>query len=206
VYLVDIGNRFAHIFHDNSVVDVSYDELFLKYTNKDIYYINVNPNLTNKLMSISNWVDLAPFIKIDGEYEGMGVDRKALLLSRGDGIYIDAGSAITIDIKENNKFIGGTILPGIWRVKSCYEDISPRLKIDNLSSVDLNTLPKTTKDALNYGIIAPIIFLVKSINKKDFDIYCTGGDGNILASNLDAKYDKFLVFEGMKKVIKEYLC
>ncbi len=205
--LVDIGNRFAHLYDGQNILNLEYEELFQRYSNNSLYYINVNLNLQNRLSKNRNWINLEPFVKLDGTYKEMGIDRKVLLLSGKDGIYIDAGSAITIDLKVNNKFIGGTILPGIWRVKECYKDISPLLSIDTLNEINLNKIPNsTTKDSISYGIIAPIVALVKKINKNNLPIYCCGGDGKLLAKYLGAKFDKFLIFKGMQNVIKEIKC
>ena len=207
MYLVDIGNRYAHLFDGKDILNLEYKELFKKYKNSKIYYINVNLDIKDKLKQNSNWVNLESFVKLDGSYNGMGIDRQVLLLSRDDGIYIDAGSAITIDLKINSKFIGGTILPGIWRVKECYKDISSLLKIDKIENININELPNyTTNQSISYGMIAPIIALIEKINNKNLPIYCTGGDGELLSNYLNGNFDKFLIFEGMQKVIKENRC
>ena len=208
MYLADIGNRYAHLYSGKEIVDLEIDELIKEYRDKKLYYINVNPNNAKKLEAIENWINLAPFVKLNGAYSSMGIDRQVLLLSASDGIYIDAGSAITIDLKRDNKFIGGTILPGIWKLKSCYADISSKLEIDEISKIDINKLPSSnTQETISYGIIAPIIALINSINRDNLPIYCCGGDGKLIASYLEnANFNKELIFEGMKKVIKEIKC
>jgi len=206
--LADIGNRFAHLYNNGVVNNLTIDELIDNFADKKIYYINVNPKNINRLTSIDTWIDLSNYVHLNGAYSGMGIDRQVLLLSAKDGIYIDAGSAITIDLKINNKFMGGTILPGIWKIKKAYADISEYLKIDNIQQININTLPfSSTKESISYGIIAPIIALINSINKDNLPIYCCGGDGELLASYIDkAIYKKDLIFNGMKKVIKESKC
>ncbi len=208
VPLVDIGNRYAHIFLDGKIISLEHSELFLKFAHKRIYYINVKHALKVKLQAMKEWIDLEPYVFVKGSYEGMGIDRKVLLLSRGDGIYIDAGSAITIDKFEDNQFQGGVILPGIWTQKSSYKSISPYLSVEKLQRVDLNTLPKgSTQETLSYSIFAPIVALVEKINSSNLPIFCCGGDGKMLASYIDgAIYSKELLFEGMRKVIKECRC
>ena len=203
--IADIGNRFAHLYNGKEVLDLKIEDLIKDYSLKKLCYINVNPKNKEFLKNSKYWIDLSNFIKIDGSYETMGIDRKALLLSRGDGIYIDAGSAITIDKKINSKFFGGVILPGIWIVKKSYKEISKALDIDKINRVNLESLPKSnTKDTISYGIIAPIIYLINSINKENLPIYCTGGDGKLIASYLEnAIYKKDLIFEGLVKVVKE---
>lgn len=205
--LADIGNRYAHLFDGQEVRDLEYNELFLRYKDSKIYYINVNPNIQKELSSISSWINLEPFVKLDGAYKTMGIDRQVLLLSANDGLYIDAGSAITIDLKIDNRFVGGTILPGIWRIKECYKEISSKLYIDTLNRVNIAKLPdSTTKDSISYGIIAPIVALIEKINKDNLPIYITGGDGELLSQYVNGKFDRFLIFKGMQKVIKEHIC
>ena len=208
MYLADIGNRYAHLHDGETLSHLSVDDLIKNYSSKTVYYINVNPNNIEKLSKVNSWVDLSKYINLNGSYKGMGIDRQALLLSREDGIYIDAGSAITIDKKLNSKFVGGTILPGIWRVKECYADISSILKIDDLAKVNIDKLPtSSTKMSISYGIIAPIVSLVNSINSESLPIYCYGGDGKLISSYIDkSEYIEDLIFDGMKKVIKESRC
>jgi len=207
VYLVDIGNRYAHLYDGQKVIDLEYNKLLKNYKDTKLYYINVNPTLKSKLEKIKNWINLEPYIKLNGAYKGMGIDRQTLLLSKDDGIYIDAGSAITIDVKIDNKFVGGTILPGVWRVKKCYKEISSKLEISNINRININKLPNsTTIDSISYGIIAPIVALVEKINTNSLPIYCCGGDGELISSYLNGEFDNLLIFKGMQKVIKESKC
>ena len=89
-----------------------------------------------------------------------GVDRRALCLSRDNGIFVDAGSAITVDVMENGGYQGGFILPGIRAYLRCYADISPVLETEINETVDMAQLPLTTKDGISYGIIASIKALI----------------------------------------------
>ena len=208
MYLADIGNRYAHLYNGKEVSHISVDDLIKNFSAKKVYYINVNPNNIDKLSKLNNWINISKHINLNGSYESMGIDRQTLLLSREDGIYIDAGSAITIDKKINSKFVGGTILPGIWRAKECYADISSLLRIDDLAKINIEKLPtNSTKMSISYGIIAPIVLLVNSINSENLPIYCCGGDGKLISSYIDkSEYIEDLIFEGMKKVIKESRC
>ncbi len=202
--LADIGNTFAHLFIDGQIIDLDIETLIDRYSDKNIYYINVNPKNINRLEAISNWIDLKDYIYLENSYSGMGIDRQVLLLSRGDGIYIDAGSAITIDKKENGKFVGGTILPGIKATIDSFSKISSVLRIDKLESIDINRLPSSsTKESISYGVVAPIVALVEKINSSNLPIYCCGGDGEIIAKYLNgAIYKKDLIFEGMKEILR----
>ncbi len=165
--LVDVGNSNAHIKRVIDTINSHFLSLLKNIEIERFSVISVNREFNLIAKNQLNWIDLSKFINIDGSYPTMGVDRKAFLLSRGDGIYIDAGSAITVDVKLKNSFIGGVILSGIWQLKRSYEEISDALKIDELERVDLTSLPKSnTKETVSYGIIAPTIALIEKIRAR----------------------------------------
>ena len=206
--LVDIGNSYAHLYKGGEIITFKHENLFKEYAKSKLYYINVKHSLKERLKEMPHWIDLEPYVTLKGAYEGMGIDRKVLLLSRGEGLYIDAGSAITIDKYENGAFGGGVILPGISMQKQSYAQISPVLAIEELAPIDLEMLPKeSTHSAVSYGIIAPIIALVEKINRSNLNVYCCGGDGELLSYYIkDAHYSNKYIFEGMQKVMKECRC
>ena len=199
--LADIGNSNFHVYNGEEVAHLSYDEAIQKYTNKEVFYISVNHTLEKKISKIKSWKDISSFIKIEGEYQTMGVDRKALCLSHKNGIFIDAGSAITVDVVDSGKYEGGFILPGIQAYLQSYRSISNSLETDLKKELSLKRLPSTTKEQISYGIIASI----KSLIEKHSDgktLYFTGGDGAFLSTFFkDAHYDEMLVFKGMQKVL-----
>jgi type III pantothenate kinase len=133
----------------------------------------------------------------------MGIDRQALCLSHRDGIFISAGTAITVDIMNLGIYQGGFILPGIEAYLNAYANISPALKTNLNSNISLDTLPQTTKDGISYGIIASIKMLIeKSQNNKK--IYISGGDGELISSFFDnAIFDEELIFKGIKNALKD---
>ncbi len=206
--LLDIGNTFAHLFDGKSVQILKVDEILKRYSDKKIYYINVNPKISSNLKKNPNWIDLSKYVSLNGAYEGMGIDRQVLCLSNNRGIFIDAGSAITIDKVIDSKFIGGAILPGIWRLKRCYQDISEKLIIDKIEDINIDKLPNSsTKESISYGIIAPIVALIKEINKENLPLYFTGGDGNIFVKYFkDAIYDEKLIFKSMANIVRRNRC
>ncbi|MEA2027839.1 MAG: type III pantothenate kinase, partial [Campylobacterota bacterium] len=160
--LADIGNTNFHIYDGKAVIHLSHKEAIQKYSNKKLFYISVNKALSKKLNKIKKWEDIGSTLFIKGEYPSMGMDRKALALSKKNGIFIDAGSAITVDVVEDGTYQGGFILPGINAYLKSYADISPALNIELNPKISFNKLPKTTKDAISYGIIASIKALISN--------------------------------------------
>ena len=204
--LADIGNSYFHIYDGEKIEHLTYEDAIDKYGDEALYYITVKHQLTSQIEEIKNWKNISSQVKIKGEYNTMGVDRKALCLSQVNGIFVDAGSAITVDVVENSIYIGGFILPGLKAYIESYKTISSALDIELNKAVNLEDLPTTTKDGISYGIIASIKALIdkhsdgkKSNNRK---LYFTGGDGKFLSQYFEeAVYDQMLVFDGMQKVI-----
>jgi len=201
--LADIGNTHFHVYNGSSIEHLKYDEAIKKYKKTILYYISVKQQLSLEIKEIKNWIDISSWVKIEGEYKTMGIDRKALCLSKKNGIFIDAGSAITVDVVDNGVYIGGYIFPGLNAMLESYKNISPSLEITLNRNISLTQLPKTTKDGISYGIIASIKTLIdkQTYGKK---LYFTGGDGEFLSSLFENSiYDELLVFNGMSKALKD---
>jgi len=200
VILADIGNSYAHILIDDKIEHLKIDSAIERFEDNIVFYISVNKKVEDRLKSLKSWIDISPYLLMKGFYKGMGVDRKALCLSNGDGLYIDAGTAITIDIVKENKYIGGTILPGIGKLLECYASISPAL--DKKVDFEEIKLSRETSKQIGYGIIMPIISLISNI-REDMSIYICGGDGKLLSRFIDDSiYDERLLFRGMEKAVE----
>ena len=200
--LADIGNTYFHIYNGKTVEHLSYADAITKYKHKTLCYISVKHQLSSEIEQIEDWKNISSLVHIKGDYETMGVDRRALCLSHENGIFVDAGSAITVDVVESGRYIGGYIFPGINALLKSYEDISPVLKTELNKTILLAQLPTTTKEQISYGIIASIKALIDK-HSKGKTLYFTGGDGQFLSSFFEeAVYDELLVFSGVQKAIK----
>jgi len=201
-FLADIGNSYFHIFDGRRVEHLPYKDAIEKYRYENIKYISVKHQLSSKIEHIKNWENISSTLTIEGEYSTMGVDRKALCLSHSSGVFIDAGSAITVDVVENGVYVGGYIFPGIKAMLEAYKQISPVLDSSLNKNISLLELPTKTKDGISYGIIASIKVLIEK-HRQSKQLYFTGGDGELLSSFFDeAIYDETLVFQGMKKSLE----
>jgi type III pantothenate kinase len=195
--LADIGNTHFHIYDGRQVVHLKYHEAIERYRGVPLKYISVNEEIENRIGCIKGWENVSSMIHIPGEYETMGVDRKVLCLSHDNGVFVDAGSAITVDVMVRGVYQGGYIFPGIQAMLESYTRISPVLKTELVEHLDLTQLPLTTKEQISYGIIASIKTLIEK-HQKGKPLYITGGDGSVLSGFFrDAIYDETLVFKGM---------
>jgi len=203
ILLADIGNTHFHIYDGQKVEHLTYEDAIEKYSQSKLCYICVKHQLSDEIAGIKNWKNISSLMSIEGEYETMGVDRKALCLSHASGIFIDAGSAITVDVVKNGIYTGGYIFPGIKAMIKTYKEISPVLDSELDTKIELHRLPLTTKEQISYGIIASIKVLIEK-HSESKTLYFTGGDGKFLSTFFDdVIYDDTLVFRGMLKAIKD---
>ena len=201
--LCDIGNSSVAFLDNSKYFSLSISEFADYKSEKKVFYINVNEKMKDVLREKENFINLEPYFKFDTIYCGLGVDRIAACYTIEDGVIVDAGSAITVDIVSNYMHLGGFILPGIVSYRDACSEISSRLKCEFNTQVSLDAFPQRTVDALSYGVFKSIILIIKdaAYGKK---LYFTGGDGQFLANFFDkAIYDKLLVFRGMKKIVEE---
>lgn len=200
--LCDIGNTFFHFFYRGRVWREEPNALTRKNEDYCIYYISVNARNERKLLeSHSNCQNIADLIALDTIYKGLGIDRKAACFGIDNGIIIDAGSAITIDIIQERVHLGGYILPGIESYKKMFSKIDV-LNVELNMGVSLDSIPQNTRDAVSYGCLKSIVLSIESVAKDNF-IYFTGGDGKFLSRFFpNSLFDNTLVFKGMQKALE----
>jgi len=203
IILVEIGNSRAHIYLPSSktIEHLDIDQAIDKYATDVVKYISVNNRYIQKLNSLKNWQDISPSLHIDGQYSTMGIDRVALCLSRGDALYVDAGSAITVDRVVDGKYDGGFIMLGIKASLNAYSEISKSLDVEFKKDIDISHLAFDTQSSVSYGIISPIIDAINNASGP-LPLFFTGGDGEWLSSFFkDSTYDESLLFVGMSSAI-----
>jgi len=199
--LCDIGNTSFHFLDDSS----EYKKDVITFNPKDIkevvYYICVNQAVQESLNHLDNWIDISIYIDKSKYYETMGIDRIFACEALNNSIIIDAGSAITVDLVKNGIFEGGFIYPGVIAMQKTYKNISPALDYSFNFELDLDKMPKNSRDAISYAYLKTFYSEVVS---HDMEIVLTGGDAKKFALLFkDAKVNERLIFDGMKKIIKK---
>ncbi|WP_457561052.1 type III pantothenate kinase [Caminibacter sp.] len=194
--LVDIGNTYVHIFDG----EIKHLRKPIKLEG-DVFYISVNEEKEKEFLKLNpNAVNLKKYVKFKTLYSNtLGIDRIMACKTIKDGVVVDAGSFITLDVMEDGLHLGGVIMPGLYKLK----EIFAKNSVLNKEFVYPTSIPpKNTAEAVNEGSVGMVVEMIKkySINKK---IYFTGGDGEFLAKILNGIYIKDLVFRGMIKTIKE---
>lgn len=201
--LCDIGNSTVDCYLNGKVWTLSHAQFKEFSPVEKTYYICVDEDMKKYLEYKNRYVNLEPYFQFDTIYQGLGADRVAACSTIKDGMIVDAGSAITVDIMSGGVHLGGFILPGLEAYAKAYRSISSRLDVVINPSVELEALPQKTNDAISYGVVKPIIVMLES-TCKDKKIFFTGGDGKFFSKYFkNAFFDRTLIFRGMIKAIKE---
>ncbi|MDD2780016.1 type III pantothenate kinase [Sulfuricurvum sp.] len=199
--LCDIGNTSVDLFMDGKRSKLSAVDFDPSIVQGDVYYISVNTLLNERVQKLTNWYDLRVFIDWDKYYPTMGIDRIMVCEAVEDGIIVDAGSAITVDMMQGGIYQGGFISLGVRAMEDAYARLSPALDMSFNFEVDLAKMAKNTPDALTVGFLAPLICKIESLEKP---VYLTGGDGRLLSRFIpEAVVVEDLIFQGMKKLIEK---
>ena len=160
-----------------------------------------------------------PMPVLTDQPEKVGVDRLVSALAAFERtkcwtIVVDAGTAITIDVINNDgAFMGGIIASGMdisSKALHHFTALLPEITIKKPKSV----LGKNTKDAINSGIYWGTVSMVsKLINMLCDELKCqpaiiaTGGDAQLLAPEIPqiTAVIPYLTLEGIKIVYKRNL-
>ncbi len=202
--LVDIGNTNTKIYESGEIRVVSTNDAY--FPKEKFYYICVNSKASKRLKEMENAVDLEPHIKLQSSYQGLGVDRKVVCKAVDEGVVVDAGSAITLDVMEQGVHKGGFITLGLSAFRQSFANISDRLAFELDHQIDLDRLPQSTHEALNFATFYAVVSSIERFAKGK-KLYLCGGDALVLKEFFrEAVVKEDLVFEGMKRVIKESGC
>jgi type III pantothenate kinase len=200
--LCDIGNSFYHFYKNGAFWKEEVFKLPNLKTKEPIYTISVNDKALGRLKEYYEVIEISEFCSINSGYENLGVDRAFACMALEDGVVVDAGTAITVDVMQGGVHLGGFILPGFAAIKGAFDSISTKLDVGINFGVDLNGLPQNTRDAVSFGLIYPVISSIESASRGKF-IHFTGGDGQFLSRFFDNSIvDELLVFKGMQKALK----
>jgi type III pantothenate kinase len=206
VILCEIGNTRYHFKQNGRIWSAPCGKVpDLKLEQDEaIYVISVNKRALRRLNAHYPVIDLEPYVSLDTEYQGLGIDRAVACMAVSDGVIVDAGTAITVDVIQNELHLGGFIYPGLAKFQSMYAQISPRLQGAISFAIDPAKLPESTIEAISYGIITPLVCAVYAVARHK-QIILTGGDGGYFARYFEGSIvDQSLIFKGMEKIIKGF--
>jgi type III pantothenate kinase len=199
--LCDIGNTTVDLFSNGKHTKFNAKDFEPDTVKSDVYFVSVNRAFSERIQNQSNWHDIRELINWNKYYPTMGIDRVMVCEAIEDGVIVDAGSAITVDVMDGGAYRGGFISLGLRTAQEAYARLSPALDTSFNFEVDLTIMAKNTPDALTVGFLAPLIEKIGRIRKP---LFLTGGDAFVLSQFFSgATVDEDLIFKGMKKLIEK---
>ena len=199
--LCDVGNTSFHFLDGDDDYKESTSTFDPSSIKEKVFYICVNSKIKETLSTLDNWIDVSNYIDMTPYYKTMGIDRIVACEAVENNIILDAGSAVTVDVVKNGVFNGGFIYPGINAMSAAYSNISPALNYEFNYNLNLDIIPKNSVDAISYGYLK---LLFNEVNIHNEDVILTGGDADKFINIFpNAKIDKELIFNSMKKIIKK---
>ncbi|XID75286.1 type III pantothenate kinase [Alkanindiges sp. WGS2144] len=127
----------------------------------------------------------------------LGIDRwlQVLALAGQNKQYciIGCGTALTIDLLDNNQHLGGYILPSLYLQRDSLTQGTKGIKIPEQAFSDLYP-GRNTSDAVHHGILLGLLGAIEKIIQHNpaRQIVLTGGDAPIFASFLQQKTEIIL--------------
>lgn len=198
--LCDVGNTTFHFSDGDKEYKESVKTFDPSSIKEFVYYICVEPNIKKTLKEFQNWIDLSENVDMGKYYPTMGIDRIVACEAVEEGVIVDAGSAITVDVKKGGMFEGGFIYPGSRAMNFTYKNISSALDYEFNYSLDTAKLPKDSQDAISYGYLK---LLYSEVTSYNLPIILTGGDAHLFKKLFtDAQIEASLIFDGMNKLIE----
>jgi len=157
-------------------------------------------------------------VPIENLYESketLGVDRiaaavGAISLFPGKNLLvIDAGTAITFDLINNNRFLGGNISPGLKMRLRALHEFTQKLPMVSYAH-DWQEIGKTTEEAIRAGVQNGLIFeidgMIDHVHKEwpECLVILTGGDSFFFDKKLkNAIFVKFeITLIGLNRILE----
>lgn len=147
--------------------------------------------------------------------ETLGYDRLAAAVGANgifpnkDVLVIDIGTAITIDLVCGDKFIGGSISPGMkLRFESLHRHTA-RLPLLNFTT-NYHYPGQNTHDAIISGVVEGIVNEIDGtinsylIEYSSINVVLTGGDADIFAERIKNSIfaEPYLLAKGLNRILK----
>lgn len=107
---------------------------------------------------------------------------------------VGCGTALTIDLLDDNQHLGGYILPSLYLQRDSLTQGTKGIKIPEQAFSDLYP-GRNTSDAVHHGILLGLLGAIEKImaHNPTRKIVLTGGDASVFASFLQQKTE--LIFE-----------
>jgi len=141
----------------------------------------------------------------------IGADRVANVIGAfyeygKNSIILDFGTAITVDVLHEGKFLGGSITPGILTMLYSLFKNAAKLPLINLDEIPKSSIGRNTADNIRIGILKvlayglnDVIEDIKNELSSDMKVVVTGGQSKMILPVLKYDvYDPDITLKGME--------
>lgn len=161
------------------------------------------------------------FAKVHAEYAGLiagydipqqlGIDRwlQVFAMTRYPKQYciVGCGTALTIDLLDHNRHLGGYILPSLYLQRDALTQGTKGIKIPDQAFDHLDA-GRNTSDAVHHGILLSLLGAIHYVLQQypHYQLILTGGDAKVLAPFLQQYQPKIindLLLQGLKHYVRQ---
>jgi type III pantothenate kinase len=149
---------------------------------------------------ISQYAQIPLTVSVDTP-ETVGLDRllnalaaKARLARSVPAIIVDAGSAVTVDLlNEDGAFAGGAIFPGLRLMAEALHDYTAQLPLvkatEYPTAVPGRSTPTAIAAGIHWAVVGGVAALIRELSlvalgPEPLDVFVTGGDAAVIAPGL----------------------
>jgi type III pantothenate kinase len=132
--------------------------------------------------------------------ETVGLDRlfnalgaKSLISTGQPAVVVDAGSAVTVDLLDDEgAFAGGAIFPGLRLMAEALHDHTaqlPLIKVDHAETMPARSTASAITAGVYWAVVGGVSALVRELSLtlvalEPVSVFVTGGDASLIAPNL----------------------
>ncbi|WP_141732109.1 biotin--[acetyl-CoA-carboxylase] ligase [Oligoflexus tunisiensis] len=156
------------------------------------------------------------------QFSDLGIDRVAMVEAAQEAlpgrnlIVVSAGTCVTIEVLHGDThYLGGYVLPGLqMKLDAMHQRTArlPQLKLSELDGKKLargELLGRDTRSAMLHGVLHETSLAVIGLRKEleqawpgtQWELVCTGGDGEILSILLDSLFVPGLILQGVRLMV-----
>lgn len=156
------------------------------------------------------------------QFSDLGIDRAAMVEAAQEAlpgrnlIVVSAGTCVTIEVLHGDRYyLGGYVLPGLQMKLDAMHQRTARLPLLKLSDLDGKKLARgellgrDTRSAMLHGVLHETSLAVIGLRKEleqawpgtQWELICTGGDGEILSILLDSPFVPGLILQGVRLMV-----
>ena len=178
-----------------------------------------NLRIKNSLASLNTPIEFAQVLKtshglITGydQVEKLGIDRwlQVLALSgqQKNFCVVGCGTALTLDLLDDQHHLGGYILPSFYLQREALAQGTRRVQVPDGAFSDLSA-GRNTQDAVHHGILLGLVGAIEKLVRAEpsRELVLTGGDAELIQGFLDVsnvvRVDEDLLLKGLQRYFSD---